>query len=143
MDQCRVAPVDAVSGVGEPVDRFTVGGQEEQARGVHVEAAHVGETGGVGNEVEDGAPPFLIGGGGNHAQRLVEGEPAPGTLLHLASRDGDALAVGVHLHADGRHGAVHPHLALPNQLFRGPARRDSRAGERPLEPHLGHDSAST
>ena len=38
---------------------------------------------------------------------------------------------------------VHPDLALLDQLLGGPARRDSGPGQRPLEPHLAHDSAST
>ena len=34
-------------------------------------------------------------------------------------------------------------LPVFDQLLGGPARGDSSPGQRPLEPHLGHDSAST
>jgi hypothetical protein len=103
------------------VDRFAVGGEEQQAGGVHVEAADVGEAGGLGYEIEDRAAAFLVVGSGDHAHRLVKGEPAAGELLHRTPRHGDPLPVRVHLHPQRGDRAVHPHPALLDQLLGGPA----------------------
>ena len=101
--------------------RFAVGGQEEQAGGHHVEPPHVGEAGMIGQEVEDGATALFITRGGDDAQRLVEGEPPTLHRLHGSAADRDALALGIHLHAQRRHLPVHPDPSALDQLFGRPA----------------------
>ena len=76
MDQRGISPGNVVAGMGEAVHRLAVGGEEQQTGGHDVEAADVVETGVIAEEIEDGAATLLVAGGGDDAERFVEGEPA-------------------------------------------------------------------
>jgi hypothetical protein len=73
----------------------------------------------------------------------VKGEPAALAHLDRPAPHGDPLTLRIDLAAEGGHFAVHPHPPVLDQLLRGTAGRDAGPGERALEPHLAHDSAST
>ena len=131
--------------VGQPMHRFAVGGEQQQPGRHDVEPAHVGEPAGVLDEVEHRAPARFVVRGGDHAQRLVEGEPARGPCRRIAlPRDRDLLLVGIHLHPERR--PPWPSTrTLPASISSSAARRRRDPGPRqgPLQPHLAHDSAGT
>ena len=56
----------------EPVGQLAVVGEQQQALGVEVEAAHREHPGLVGHQLDHGRPALGVVGGGDHAGRLVQ-----------------------------------------------------------------------
>ena len=143
MDQRSVSARNPVTWMRETMHRLAIGRQQEETGGHDVEAAHISQRSGIGDEIHHRAPTFLVACRGHDAERLVEGEPATLLKVHLLPADRDALPLGVHLHPDGGRLPVYFDLTFLDQLLRGATRGDSGAGKGPLKPHLTHDSAST
>src|SRR5918994_646626 len=141
--QRRVSARNSVTWMGETVHRLTIGGKQQETGGHDVQAANIRQSGRVGDEVHDRAPTFLVFRCGHDAERLVEGQPAALLDVHRFPDNGYALPLRVYLHPEGSWLPVYFDLTLFDQLLCGATRSDSRTGKRPLEPHLGHDSAST
>ena len=142
--QGGVAAGDAIPGMGEPVNRVSVTGEQEEAGGHHIEPTHVGQSGPVSNEVEDRTPALFILGGGDNTERLVEGEPAVADSGMSFAADGNPMAIRIDLGAELRRDLpIDLDPAIRDQRFRGATTCDSRPRQRPLEAHLGHDSAGT
>src|SRR5918994_4309994 len=129
--------------MGQRMSRLTVGGERQKTGGHDIESADICEGRGVGNKLQNRTSALLVTGRRDHAEGFMEGKPAAPLKLTRPIPDGDLLAGGVNLHPEGGRLSIHSHPALFDQLFGRPTRGDSGAGERPLEPHLGHDSAST
>jgi hypothetical protein len=130
--------------MGEPVNRVSVTGEQEEAGGHHIEPTHVGQSGPVSNEVEDRTPALFILGGSDNTERLVEGEPAVADSGDELAADGNPMAIRIDLGAELRRDLpVDLDPAIRDQRFRGATTCDARPRQRPLEAHLGHDSAGT
>ena len=143
VDESRVMPRDPIAWVGKAVDRLAVIRQQQEAGRAHIQAPDVGETGRILDEVEYGPPPRLVGGGGDHTERLVESQPAKELGPDPAPIQRNGLSLGIDLRSQRGHLAVHSHPPFLDQPLRGPARRDPGLSQGPLDPHLAHDSAGT
>ena len=100
---------------------------------------HAGCPVSVSNEAEDCTLPFILGGSDTlsglwkASQRWRTGDELPPI--------GNPMAIRIDLCAELRRDLPSTLIDHPDQRFRGATTCDARPRQRPLEAHLGHDSA--
>ena len=137
--QRLVGLVDVLAGMKQVLRQVAVGGKEQKARGVAVQAAHREEPrkAVARDQISHARALLRIAHGGEVAGRLVEHQ------VHgaLVERDGhavdlDVVAVGVDLGAQfGRDLAVNSHAAGGHQVLRPAAARNARTRQKALQAH--------
>ena len=137
--QRLVGLVDVLAGVQQVLRQVAVGGKEQKARGVAVQATHREEPrkAVARDQVGHAGALLRVAHGGEEAGRLVEHQ------VHgaLVERDGhaidlDVIAVDVDLGAQfGRDLAVDGHAAGGHQVLRPAAARHARTRQKALEAH--------
>ncbi|MNO61190.1 hypothetical protein D3C76_518300 [compost metagenome] len=139
----RVLTVHLVGRVHQAVGQFTVGGEQQQAGGVDVQAADVDPAAAAQTRqaVEYGRTAFRIVAGADLAFRLVIDQHAAHVLLGCLAADqvivhGDGIT-GVDALAKGRDGAVDLDPTLLDPGFHVAARADAHAREDLLQLFAG------
>ena len=137
--ECLVGLVDVLAGVQQVLRQVAVGGKEQKARGVAVQAAHREEPrkAVAGDQVRHTGTLLRVAHGGEVAGRLVEHQ-VHGALVELDGHavDLDMVAVDVDLGAQfGCDLAVDGHAAGGHQVLRATAARHARARQKALQAH--------
>jgi hypothetical protein len=122
---------NGAAGMEQAVGQLAVGGEEQGARGVVLQAAH-GEDAPVHgvHQIEHGAAALGIGHRRHDAARLVEHVGGERREVEPFPVDLDAIVLGIGLGAElVHHAAVDPHAPADDQLLGMAARGDTGAGD--------------
>ena len=137
--ECLVRLVDVLAGVQQILRQVAVGGKEQKARGVAVQAAHRKQArkAVAGDQVGHARAFLRVAHGSEVAGRLVEHQ-VHGALVELDGYavDLDMVAVDIDLGAQlGRDLAVDGHTAGGHQVLRPAAARHACARQKALQAH--------
>ena len=137
--ECLVGLIDMLAGVQQVLRQVAVGGKEQKARGVAVQATHREEPrkSVARNQVRHTGALLRVAHGGKVAGRLVEHQ-VHGALVELDRHavDLDTVAVDIDLGAQlGRDLAVYRHTTSGHQVLRTAAARHTRARQKALQAH--------
>ena len=137
--QCLIGLVDMLAGVQQILRKVAVGGKEQEARGVAVQATHREEPrkAVARDQVGHAGALLRIAHGGEVAGRLIEHQ-VHGALVELDGHaiDLDMVAVDIDLGAQlGRDLAVDGHASGSHQVLRAAAARHTRARQTALQTH--------
>ena len=137
--ECLVGLIDVFARVQQVLRQVAVGGKEQKARGVAVQAAHREQArkSVAGNQVRHTGTLLRVAHGGEIAGRLVEHQ-VHGALVELNGHavDLDVVAVDIDLGAQlGRDLAVNRHSAGGHQVLRPAAARHACARQKALQAH--------
>ena len=134
-----VGLVDVLAGVQQVLRQVAVGGEEQQARGVAVQAPHREQAwkAVAGDQVGHAGALLRVAHGGEVAGRLVEHQ-VHGALVELDGHavDLDVVAVDINFGAQlGRDLAVDGHAAGGHQVLRAATARHAGARQKTLQAH--------
>jgi hypothetical protein len=117
--------------MGDPLGPIAVGGQQQQALGVAIEAAHAEQARYLRQQVVDCRPALGIVPGGDIAGRLVQQQVLmPGDVPDRSTVDRDAVPLGIGARAKlMRHLAIDGDAPGHDQFLGGAARGHTGAGQ--------------